>query len=384
MKVLHLFANHKWTGPAELAVNLCVGLQRRGMDVTFAAGSPPPDNTDHVGACAQARGLEVRTGLVLSKHLRWVSNYLDARLLRKWFRHERWDIIHTHLPNDHMIAAIARRRLEPGVSIVRSSYDGDGMKSNARARWLMRRATDALIEASQMGLAADQSEFDLTPFPVEVIPPAIDLERFNPERDLPSMRRRLDLDEADCIFGIVARMQTHRRFEVLLEAVRMAAQRAPNLRLVIVGRGTNQETVARAPVRGMGLGDVVRFAGYLRGDEYVGVLKAFDVKVFLVPGSDGSCRAVREAMAMGKPVLAAKRGTLPELVRDGVRGVVVNDTPENLAVAMERLALDAGLRAKLGRTAREYAVRELSPEKQAETVQGIYEKCLRRREGEFA
>jgi len=376
VKVLHLFANHKWTGPAELAVNLCVGLQRRGMDVTFAAGSPPPDNTGHVAACAEERGLEVRTGLVLSKHLRWVSNYLDARLLRKWFRHERWDIIHTHLPNDHMIAAMARRRFHREVSIVRSSYDGGGMKSNARGRWLMRRATDALMEASKMGLAADQRQFDLTVFPVEVIPPAVDLERFNPDRDLPSMRSRLDLNEADCIFGIVARMQTHRRFEVLLEAVRMAAQRAPSLRLVIVGRGTNQEAVARAPVREMGLGDVVRFAGYLRGDEYVGILKAFDVKVFLVPGSDGSCRAVREAMAMGKPVIAADRGLLPELVRDGQTGLVIEDTPDTLAESMVLLASDQQQRREMGRRARRYALDNLGIDRQAAAVACVYQRCL--------
>ncbi len=381
MKVLHLFANHKWTGPAELAVNLCVGLQHRGMDVTFAAGSPPCDSADHVAARAVARGLDVRAGLALSKHLRWVSNYLDARLLRKWFRHEQWDIIHTHLPNDHMIAAIARRRFSRKVPIVRSSYDGSGMKRNARARLLMRRGTDALIEASHMGLAADRQQFDLTAIPGEVIAPAIDLERFDPDRSLPLMRPRLELDDSDCVFGIVARMQTHRRFEVLLEAIQMAASRAPNLRLVIVGRGTNQETVARGPVREMGLESVVKFAGYLSGDEYVGVVKAFDVKVFLMPGSDGSCRAVREAMAMGKPVIAADRGMLCELVGDGDRGLVIEDTPETLAESMVLLASDQQRRCEMGRRARQYALDTLGIDRQTEAVARVYDQCLARSGG---
>ena len=378
VKVVHVFSNYKWTGPAEPAVSLCAALQRRGLNVTFVLGEAKSDGADSVSVQAERAGLRVRRGLYLTKHVRFLRNWRDARRLRAWLRQGEWDLIHTHLPNDHLVAATARRGAGRAIPIVRSSYCGDGMDDGWRTRWLLRRATDALIEPSHLASEADQERFGYPAEKMAIVSPAVDLERFNPDRPLEDFRPRLGLGTKDVVFGIVARMQTHRRFDVLLEATRRAAARVPRLRLVIVGRGTHQKAVARAPVRTMGLENVVRFAGYLCSDDFVAGLRALDAKVFLVPGSDGTCRAVREAMAMGKPVLAAKRGILPELVQDGVRGVVVNDTPENLAVAMERLALDAGLRAKLGRAAREYAVRELSPEKQADTVEAVYEECLRR------
>lgn len=173
-------------------------------------------------------------------------------------------------------------------------------------------------------------------------------------------------------------MQTHRRFEVLLEAVRRAVAEAPRLRLVVIGRGTNQETVAREPARRLGLGEVVRFPGYLDGDDYVAALAGLDAKIFLVPGSDGSCRAVREALAMGKPVVAARRGMLVEIVRDGETGLLVDDEPEALARALARLAGDGEARRRMGEAAGREARERFSIAAVAAEVVRIYGATLAR------
>jgi len=117
------------------------------------------------------------------------------------------------------------------------------------------------------------------------------------------------------------------------------------------------------------------FPGY-RTDDYVDFLAAADLKLFLVPGSDGTCRAVREAMALGKPVVASSRGMLPELVSHGVTGLVVEDTPDNLARAILLLAGQPDLRRKMGEAARESALRDFRPEKQAQQVGAFYEALL--------
>jgi len=376
LSVLHLYSNHAWTGPAELAVNLCLALERRDVEVTFAAGKRPERSKKDVASVAAARSLNVLEGLRLCKHTRLLANMRDVRKLRRLLKEGRWDVLHAHLPNDHLIAAAAREGLEPYVPVVRSSYDGGGMRPGSRTRRLAQSGTDALIEASQIALEADVRDVGFPRERVVVIPPAIDLERFDPNRPLRDMRERLGLAQDDFVLGIVARMQPHRRFEVLLEAVRLLKEKVPELRLVIVGRGSRQEEVAKRPVEEMGLGDVVKFSGYVEGDDYVGLLKTFDVKVFLVPGSDGSCRAVREAMAMGKPVIASRRGMLPELVEDGVMGLVVSETPEELASAAELLWKDAELRRGMGEKARSRAVEQFCPDRQAEAVEKIYKRCL--------
>jgi len=178
------------------------------------------------------------------------------------------------------------------------------------------------------------------------------------------------------VVGIVARMQTHRHYEDFFEAIRMLAARRPNVHVIVVGRGTRQEQVGREPVRRLGLEDRVHFPGYLEGENYVGMLKAFDVKVYLTPGSDGTCRAVRECMAMRKPAVVANRGMLREIVNHDLDGIVCDGSGEALFRALDRLAGDRRLAHVMGMAARETAVTHYSLEAQAAAVKAVYERIL--------
>ncbi|MCP4363881.1 MAG: glycosyltransferase family 4 protein, partial [Planctomycetes bacterium] len=88
------------------------------------------------------------------------------------------------------------------------------------------------------------------------------------------------------------------------------------------------------------------------------------------------CRAVREAMAMGLPIIAARRGMLPEIVEHEMNGLVVDDTPENLAEAIERLASDESLRRRMAETSRRLAIERFSLDKEAQDVEAVYKALL--------
>jgi glycosyltransferase involved in cell wall biosynthesis len=163
-----------------------------------------------------------------------------------------------------------------------------------------------------------------------------------------------------------------------LEAFKMAVEKNPRLRGLIIGRGTYRRQVAIEPARRMGLAEKIVFAGYRRQD-YLAVFSAIDVKVFLVPGSDGTCRALREAMALGKPVIASHRGMLPELVQHGKTGLLIEEDAQQLATAMLRLAEGEKLRSRLGQGGRQYAFRHFSLPHQAKVFRGICERVLSRR-----
>jgi glycosyltransferase involved in cell wall biosynthesis len=207
---------------------------------------------------------------------------------------------------------------------------------------------------------------------------AIDLDRFDPRRVREDVRPALGVRDGEFLVGIVARMQRHRRFELLLQAMAMLKERKdlPPMKLMVVGRGTYRQQVAMEPAQRMGLEDMVLFPGY-RTDDYLEHLAAMDAKVFLVPGSDGSCRAVREVMALGKPVVATRRGILPELVEDGRTGLLVEETPEALAETLARLAREKGLRKELGEAARRKARETFSIRTQASQVAAFYREILR-------
>ena len=185
------------------------------------------------------------------------------------------------------------------------------------------------------------------------------------------MRESLGLAPEHRVIGIAARAQRHRRFDLLLAALAALARRDPNARLVVIGRGTHIEETAVRPAAGLGIADRVIFAGYRTGD-YADVLRCCDVFTFLVPGSDGSCRALLEAAACAIPAVTSRRGALPELVVDGETGILAEEEPDRLAASWQALLGDPQRRAAMGRAARARAEREWSRERLAQRVDGLY------------
>lgn len=372
-RVLHLFSNAKWTGPAEPALNVCVRLRGLGVRTEFACSPASGNSVNKVVETARARGVEPILDMRLDKHRHLLHNWLDRRRLRRLLTGTRYDLVHCHLDNAHDIAAPVAAAL--GIPIVRSHYKGAGFPATRRYARLAR-LTSFLIEPSERARAHDEAAFGFPADRMRVVPGAVDIARFDPGRALPDARAWLGIPPDACVVGIVARMQTHRHFEDLWAAARRLVDEAPHAHVVVVGRGTNQVKVGLEPVRAMGLANHVHFPGYLDGDNYVAMLAAFDVGVYLVPGSDGTCRAAREIMAMGKPMVVADRGMLAEIVAHGEQGLVCDGSPDGLHAALARMVGDAAFRRECGEGARERATTAYSLEAQARAVREVYDAVL--------
>jgi glycosyltransferase involved in cell wall biosynthesis len=373
LRVLHLFSNYKWTGPAEPAHALALGLAARGVEVVFRSSGYTKGNAkNHVAEEGRARGLAPVTDLELSKHRRPWRDRRDVRRLRTILADERPDVVHCHLPNDTRIALGA---LGGGaVPMVRTLYETEPERirrfdlaclSRARRVFVFSRAVERALAGR--GVAGER---------LVALEATVDLARFRPGDGGPQ-RRALGFGPDDFVAGIVARVQPQRRFDLLLDAAARTARECPHFRLVVIGRGSKLEATAREPARKRGLLDrVVFFPGYFDGEDYVNTLRALDVKLFLVPGSDGTARAVREALACGLPVLTTRRGVLPELVRDGVTGRVLDETPEAFASALAALAREPAARRRMGEAARKDAEARFSLARQVETVSATYRTLL--------
>ncbi|MFT6082634.1 MAG: hypothetical protein ACJAQZ_004715, partial [Planctomycetota bacterium] len=111
-RVLHLFANYKWTGPADPAIRSAARLRELGIDVRFAQGSFMHKGGEHRVAEELWRcRLPVVTGLELRKHFHVPSLLRDIRSLRRLLVRDRFDVLHCHQGADHLIATMACRRL---------------------------------------------------------------------------------------------------------------------------------------------------------------------------------------------------------------------------------------------------------------------------------
>ncbi|MDR4506502.1 MAG: glycosyltransferase family 4 protein [Candidatus Scalindua sp.] len=385
MKILHLYSDWKWTGPAEPALNLCLALKKFGHDVTFACGKamddyPFPPDSESVEKSAYERGLVPVTTFNLNKHFRFFHAMSDIRKIRAFMDSEAFDLLHVHRCYDHLVGGIAARRAKGFLPVVRTSHDGVPLIRGLRNTICISKLTDALIDVSEEARKADALNFRLPDDKVFRIDASIDCDRFKPQTGHNRMRKKLGISDKDIVVGIIARIQTHRRFDVLLEALKIARREEPRLRMLVIGRGTKEKQLLTDPARKMGLSDAIIHTGYRTGD-YVDVVSCMDFNVFLVPGSDGSCRAVREVMAMKKPVIAANRGMLPEIVDHNTTGVVIEDTPENLAAAFVTLSKDEQLRMKLAEASLKKAQEVFSLESMARRVEKVYENLLSSLEG---
>jgi glycosyltransferase involved in cell wall biosynthesis len=372
LRVLHLFSNYKWTGPAEPALALVAGLREAGVDVVFcSSGYTKGAHTNHVVERAARFGIEPVTDLSLSKHRAFWRDRPDRAKLRHVVADGNFDLVHSHLPNDMRIASGAGLR----VPLVRTLYDTELHRTPPADLRAMCDADAVFVFSCGMRRALLERGF--RDDQVVQVDSAVDLERFRPGDDLPDLREQLGFAPGDFVVGIVARVQPQRRFDLLLDVAEEVSKQCPEFRLVIIGRGSKLERTARTPARERGLLDrVVFFPGYFVGDEFPAVLRALDVKIFLVPGTDGSARAVREALACGVPVVASKRGILPELVRDGLNGCSVEETVPALSAALLRLWRDPAKCKQMGDAARRDACERFDLGRQVERVATSYRYVL--------
>lgn len=375
LRVLHLFANYKWTGPADPAIRAAARLRSLGVDVRFAQAQwTHPGGSHDIAAQLWRWRVPVVTGMELRKHFHVPSLLRDIAALRRLIARDRYDVLHCHQPGDHLIATMACRRLRgPRPAVVRSLYDPEAPRRGWRERFAFRR-TQAVLAPTVPAQEGVRRRFRIDDVRVLLQEPVTEPRAV----DGPDARARFGVEPGVPLVGITARIQPHRRFELLWQIVRRVADRVPDVRFVLLGRGNDEHTeqLVRRPIRDLGIGAHVLLPGYQRGPAYDAALRALDAFLFLVPGSDGTCRAVSDAMAFGLPVVSTRRGILPELLRERRRGEVpgfaVDETPEALGDALIGLLQDDERRAAVGAAALRRARLDMDPARAAERTLSLY------------
>lgn len=204
-------------------------------------------------------------------------------------------------------------------------------------------------------------------FPVSVIPNGLDVERFAPVPQAEA-RARLGLPAGARIVMFVAADLANRRkgFALLAEALAGAADEAPGLLLISLGRG--EPAVEGAPLRHL---------GYI-GDDRRRALVYAAADLFVIPSLQESFgQTVVEAMACGTPVVGFAAGGIPDMVRPGRTGLLapVGDTAALRRAVLALLGDDEG-RARMGREARAVAEAEYAAPVQVAQYLALYRRLL--------
>ncbi len=345
MKVLELLSSPVWTGPAEPMASVAAHLRARGHQVEIAVDARRPGD---LRARLRGLGFTVRDDLSLTTKGFPPSLLSDARRLARIG--PAFDVVHAHFSNDHSAALLGLRGRRERPRLVRTVHSARSLEDRFLQGHAHRR-TDGLIAVCEAHARLLRERFRVPEGRVLATRGAVDSTFFTP--DGPDLRAELGLAPGQPVAGIVSRVKQDRRHAELVEAFRLVVQRIPDARLLVVGRGEGLDGL-RARVAQRGLDRAVLFAGYRTGPALAAAYRTLDVKVLLAEGNDGSCRALLEAMASGRPGLAYRFGAPAEAIVDGVTGLLVEqgDVPGLASALAELLGAPAQARA-LGAAARE-------------------------------
>jgi len=189
--------------------------------------------------------------------------------------------------------------------------------------------------------------------------------------DRVAFRLSQNIKTDESLLCFVASFEPGKGHEDLLEAFALLLRTQPKARLVLVGDGkTRLQNEALA--KRLGLSSSVIFAGYCTDSRVKQWVSACDLFVF--PSHwEGLPYSIIEAMQSAKPIIATSVGGIPELVEDGVSGLLVPPkSPPALADAIVRLLADRALASRFGRAAQKRAKEEFSMQAMMKKTEEIY------------
>ena len=200
------------------------------------------------------------------------------------------------------------------------------------------------------------------------------------DEELEHARMRYHLRREDFAVGICARLEECKGHDTFLEAARLLHERHAELpfRFLIVGEGSRRAELEER-VRQMGLGDVVRFTGFVK--DMAPIYRILRVNVNCSRGTETSCLALSEGMSVGLPTVASDYGGNPAMLGKGSAGILFpQGDAEALSEALLRIATDPALEDALCHAARKryescYTAERMS-EKMTEIYESLANKCV--------
>ena len=320
----------------------------------------------------------------------WTKGYPLAlppflRLLRQFRRHE-FDLIHTHTP--WTLGFVGLRWAEshglPIVSTYHTLYDRYAhyipyfprryirFKIAKHTSWYYNHVDHVITpsEAALKWLRRHSVTTRATIIPTPALPKTF--------FDRAEVRHQLGIPPEHKILLYAGRIAKEKNLQTLFSMAALAFEKDPSLRLWLVGDGPFRPACAEM-ARSLGIGDRVKFAGFVPRQEVDRYYAAADLFVFSsITETQGL--VVLEAMNYGLPAVVVAGGGASEAIIDGVNGLIVRNDPHDFAAEVLELLRDeeryASLSAEAARSAREQGTGAM-----AERVLGVYREVLERRAG---
>jgi glycosyltransferase involved in cell wall biosynthesis len=294
-------------------------------------------------------------------------------IIKKIIREFKPDIVHAHYATSYGLLG-ALSGLSPFVLSVWGSDVFDFPHKSFLHKSILKfnlKKADKILSTSQV-MAKETKIY--TNKEIEVTPFGIDMEQFK------TMKIESLFAENDIVIGTVKSLQEKYGIEYLIKAFKILSDKYVNLplKLLIVGSGELEKNLKKL-AEDLSIQDKTIFTGKVPFIDVPKYHNMLSVSVSVsVSNSESFGVAIIEASACAKPVVVSNVGGLPEVVEDGVTGIIVPPrNPKITAKAIEKLILDQNLRTQMGTAGRERVRRLYNWKDNVKQMMKVYNEVLK-------
>lgn len=294
--------------------------------------------------------------------------------LVSFLRRERVDVLHSHKFGSNVWAALIAGVARVPVFVAHEhtwSYEGQWLRRFLDRR-LVSRAADVVLTVSQADRRRMIEVEGVDPGKVLYLPSGV---RPHAPLGRRRVREELGLTPDTPVVGTVCGLRPQKALDVLVRASAVLAETVPGARVLVVGAGPERAAL-EALVAELGVAETFSLLGAWPPEDVADFLEEIDVAA-LSSDFEGTPLAVMEFMAASKAVVATAVGGVPDLIEDGVHGLLVpSRRPDAFAGALESLLRDPARRAAMGAAALERQRSEFDFSQMVRRLEDLYGELL--------
>lgn len=262
-----------------------------------------------------------------------------------------------------------------GIPVVVSERNSDPKRNKFKIiiNRLLASSTALLIANSKSGLDRAINRKETKPETSQVIHNGIAIDPYRGNSQESDIKTELGFMENQSVVGIIGRICEQKDQENFFQAMKIVNEKMPDVGFICVGGGKGLEEL-KAFVKDLGIHSATVFTGVR--DDVPAILKIMDILV-LSSRWEGLPNVIMEAMASSLPVISTHVGGVPEIVQDGITGLLVPpENPSEIASAVMRLLRDPFLARKMGSSGRIRIEKNFSIEKMVALTENAYRNVL--------
>jgi len=271
-----------------------------------------------------ARGLNVLMRFIEVPQLKVTNSFAIGKTInqfKKYIKENNIHLIHTYSPRNNIVSSLAGRKLKvPVIWHERNLIFGNEKDLTKQCLFL----ADSVICNSQ-AVADRFKSGNKIPDKIKVILNGVNINTFQPSKDIQQNKQGIGLAHKK-IVGIISNLTKRKRVDYFLESAAYPHQDNSDVHFLIVGGEFSDEEKGRMEelkqkAKDLRIDQRVTFTGFTHDVQKY--LNAFDVSVH-VTEKEACSRGILESMACAKAVIAMNDGGNPELIENGVSGILVD------------------------------------------------------------